>query len=77
MSTFTSYTSSTQVEVQARIVSNLAWIGSRIESFGLRRFGDNATKSRLGMTYVLEQLGQRQKHFPYFNSNYGHSKQAL
>lgn len=53
----------TQVTTEARIMSNVGWgLTSRIESFGLKRFGDGNQKSKRAMKWVLEKLQESQEH---------------
>ncbi|KAJ1975763.1 hypothetical protein H4R34_004219 [Dimargaris verticillata] len=54
----------TQVKLEARFLSNLGWgLTSKIEAFCQRRFAKSSTRSRLGMSYILERLRETSK-FP-------------
>ncbi|CAG8701350.1 21838_t:CDS:2 [Cetraspora pellucida] len=51
----------TQVKTEARVISNFGWgLTDRVEGFGIKKFADSATKSRKGMSHVLEMIREKQ-----------------
>nr|CAG8435396.1 12545_t:CDS:2 [Entrophospora candida] len=59
----------TQVTIEARVVSNFGWgLTERLEGFGIKKFSDNTTKSRKGMSHVLEMIREK-KHGRFLSSS--------
>ncbi|KAJ1644270.1 hypothetical protein IWQ61_010436 [Dispira simplex] len=57
----------TQVQLEVRFVSNLGWgLTSKIEAFCQKRFADSLSKSRMGMSYILERLKDKYNLGNYF-----------
>lgn len=54
----------TFVKTEARIFSNFGWgLANTIEKFCFNKFEKNLTRSRLGMSYILERLRETQRSY--------------